>query len=152
MVKCDFHPLVLAGSIIFGLLNVESKMQPIMAVATRQLAVTLTIIAARTGIVSPRMSGGEERFRQDAFCSWSSYAILLYSAVGCGGSYSGRICLGPHKLDVEMQEDASDWFERWLSQARQSADLPRSRQMRPSATLVIVSTIVFSPSRPAVLL
>jgi len=38
----------------------------------------------------------------------------VYSKIGCRDNYSGRSYAGTHKFDVEMQEDAFDWFEKWL--------------------------------------
>lgn len=39
----------------------------------------------------------------------------IYSKVGYKENYMGRFYPGIHKFDVEMQEDAFDWFEKWLS-------------------------------------
>ena len=38
----------------------------------------------------------------------------IYEKAGYPDHYSGRYYPGPHKFDLEMQEDAFDWFDRWL--------------------------------------
>lgn len=38
----------------------------------------------------------------------------VYSKMGRASAYSGKFYPGPHKFDVNMQEDAFDWFDRWL--------------------------------------
>lgn len=39
---------------------------------------------------------------------------MIYGKMGKASYYSGRFYPGPHKFDVQMQEDAFRWFERWL--------------------------------------
>jgi hypothetical protein len=34
--------------------------------------------------------------------------------MGAADRYSGRFYPGPHKFDLQMQEDAFAWFDRWL--------------------------------------
>ncbi|MEM2145480.1 MAG: hypothetical protein QW279_08960 [Candidatus Jordarchaeaceae archaeon] len=38
----------------------------------------------------------------------------IYAKMGFSNNYYGKFYPGPHKFDVEMQEDAFNWFERWL--------------------------------------
>jgi len=38
----------------------------------------------------------------------------IYKKMGTAERYSGRFYPGPHKFDQQMQEDAFDWFDRWL--------------------------------------
>jgi dienelactone hydrolase len=38
----------------------------------------------------------------------------IYEKMGHSDNYCGRFYPGPHKFDVEMQEDAFKWFEKWL--------------------------------------
>jgi len=38
----------------------------------------------------------------------------LYAKAGVSDHYEGRFYPGPHKLDARMQQDAFDWFDRWL--------------------------------------
>jgi hypothetical protein len=38
----------------------------------------------------------------------------VYAKAGAGDHYEGRFYPGPHKLDARMQQDAFDWFDRWL--------------------------------------
>ena len=38
----------------------------------------------------------------------------LYSKAGAKENYAGHFYPGPHKLDARMQQDAFDWFDRWL--------------------------------------
>jgi dienelactone hydrolase len=38
----------------------------------------------------------------------------VYRKMGAAQNYSGRFYPGPHKFDVSMQEDAFDWFDKWL--------------------------------------
>jgi len=38
----------------------------------------------------------------------------IYSKMGYRDNYEGRFYPGPHKFDIEMQQDAFRWFERWL--------------------------------------
>lgn len=40
----------------------------------------------------------------------------IYTKAGAPENYSGRFYPGPHKFDIEMQEDAFDWFDRWLKE------------------------------------
>jgi len=44
-------------------------------------------------------------------------AILkeIYAKAGASENYQGRFYPGEHKFDSQMQEDAFDWFDRWLS-------------------------------------
>ncbi|MBO3802596.1 MAG: acetylxylan esterase [Candidatus Brockarchaeota archaeon] len=39
---------------------------------------------------------------------------MIYGKMGKSAHYSGKFYPGPHKFDAEMQEDAFDWFKRWL--------------------------------------
>jgi len=39
----------------------------------------------------------------------------IYSRMEYPENYSGEFYPGPHKFDTEMQEDAFEWFEKWLS-------------------------------------
>jgi dienelactone hydrolase len=38
----------------------------------------------------------------------------IYEKMGFPNNYCGKFYPGPHKFDVEMQEDAFKWFEKWL--------------------------------------
>jgi hypothetical protein len=38
----------------------------------------------------------------------------IYARMGAAERYSGRFYPGPHKLDLPMQKDAFDWFQKWL--------------------------------------
>ncbi|MBS7634344.1 acetylxylan esterase [Candidatus Bathyarchaeota archaeon] len=38
----------------------------------------------------------------------------IYGKMGHPDNYCGKFYQGPHKFDVEMQEDAFKWFEKWL--------------------------------------
>lgn len=38
----------------------------------------------------------------------------VYSKMGSDSSYAGNFYPGPHKFDIRMQEDAFDWFDKWL--------------------------------------
>ena len=38
----------------------------------------------------------------------------IYSRMEYPENYSGEFYPGPHKFDTEMQEDAFEWFEKWL--------------------------------------
>ena len=38
----------------------------------------------------------------------------IYEKVGKPENYQGRFYPGEHKFDAEMQEDAFDWFDKWL--------------------------------------
>lgn len=38
----------------------------------------------------------------------------VYTKMGSACAYAGRFYPGPHKFDVQMQEDAFDWFDKWL--------------------------------------
>lgn len=38
----------------------------------------------------------------------------IYGKMGYPDNYCGKFYQGPHKFDVEMQEDAFKWFEKWL--------------------------------------
>lgn len=38
----------------------------------------------------------------------------IYAKMEAPDQYVGKFYPGPHKFDVEMQEDAFDWFSRWL--------------------------------------
>ena len=40
----------------------------------------------------------------------------IYSKMGAPQLYSGRFFPGPHKFDVEMQETAFDFFDKWLKE------------------------------------
>jgi predicted esterase len=42
----------------------------------------------------------------------------LRRAYGSAGTYEGRFYDGPHKFDVEMQDEAFAWLARWLSPER----------------------------------
>jgi dienelactone hydrolase len=39
----------------------------------------------------------------------------IYARMGAPHAYQGRFYPGPHKFDLPMQNDAFDWFQRWLS-------------------------------------
>jgi hypothetical protein len=39
----------------------------------------------------------------------------VYDKAGKPEHYSGRFYPGPHKFDVDMQRDAFNWFDRWLT-------------------------------------
>ncbi|MGB4218636.1 MAG: dienelactone hydrolase family protein [Bacillota bacterium] len=39
----------------------------------------------------------------------------VYAKMGSADSYAGRFYPGPHKFDIAMQEDAFDWFDKWLA-------------------------------------
>ncbi|MCE5272873.1 hypothetical protein LLH00_16460, partial [bacterium] len=38
----------------------------------------------------------------------------VYAKAGAAGNFKCSYYPGPHKLDVPMQEEAFDWFDRWL--------------------------------------
>jgi dienelactone hydrolase len=38
----------------------------------------------------------------------------IYARMGAAERYAGRFYPGPHKLDLPMQKDAFDWFQKWL--------------------------------------
>jgi dienelactone hydrolase len=38
----------------------------------------------------------------------------IYEQMGAQNRYTGRFYAGPHKFDLPMQEDAFEWFDRWL--------------------------------------
>ena len=38
----------------------------------------------------------------------------IYDKLGASDQYCGRFYPGPHKFDIAMQEDAFDWFAKWL--------------------------------------
>jgi dienelactone hydrolase len=38
----------------------------------------------------------------------------VYAKAGAPDHYQGRFYPGPHKLDARMQQDAFDWYDRWL--------------------------------------
>jgi hypothetical protein len=38
----------------------------------------------------------------------------IYGKMGHRNNYVGKFWPGPHKFDVEMQEEAFHWFEKWL--------------------------------------
>jgi len=38
----------------------------------------------------------------------------VYSKAGCGDNYKSSFYPGPHKMDARMQEEAFNWFDRWL--------------------------------------
>lgn len=40
-----------------------------------------------------------------------------YASAGAPEAYTGQFYPGPHKFDLEMQESAFDWLERWLKDA-----------------------------------
>lgn len=44
----------------------------------------------------------------------------IYGKMGCPENYSGGFYAGPHKFDAQMQEDAFQWFEKWLGKAEQT--------------------------------
>jgi len=39
----------------------------------------------------------------------------VYEKAGAPERYEGRFYPGPHKFDLEMQEEAFAWFDRWLA-------------------------------------
>ena len=39
---------------------------------------------------------------------------LIYGKMGQGERYSGRFYAGDHQFDTTMQDEAFDWFDRWL--------------------------------------
>lgn len=41
----------------------------------------------------------------------------IYEKMGYPENYSGRFYPGPHKFNIQMQEDTFEWFERWLGKA-----------------------------------
>jgi dienelactone hydrolase len=38
----------------------------------------------------------------------------IYAKMGAEERYIGKFYPGPHKFDIQMQEDAFDWFDQWL--------------------------------------
>jgi dienelactone hydrolase len=40
--------------------------------------------------------------------------LSIYDKMGAGGKYAGKFYPGLHKFDIQMQEDAFDWFDKWL--------------------------------------
>lgn len=38
----------------------------------------------------------------------------VFGKASAGDRYTGKFYPGPHKFDTEMQQDAFDWFDRWL--------------------------------------
>ncbi len=38
----------------------------------------------------------------------------VYRKVDAGDRYRGSFYSGPHKFDLEMQNEAFEWFDRWL--------------------------------------
>jgi hypothetical protein len=38
----------------------------------------------------------------------------VYDKAGAGERYRCSFYTGPHKFDLAMQEEAFDWFDRWL--------------------------------------
>jgi predicted esterase len=39
----------------------------------------------------------------------------VYAKAGAPERYEGRFYPGPHKFDLEMQEEAFAWFDPWLA-------------------------------------
>jgi hypothetical protein len=38
----------------------------------------------------------------------------IYHKMGSADRYSGRFYPGPHKFDLQMQDDALTWLDQWL--------------------------------------
>ncbi|MEA3478330.1 MAG: hypothetical protein U9R60_09140, partial [Bacteroidota bacterium] len=38
----------------------------------------------------------------------------VYNKAGAGERYKSSFYPGPHKMDAQMQEEAFDWYDRWL--------------------------------------
>ena len=38
----------------------------------------------------------------------------IYNKMGLPDLYSGRFYAGAHQFDAAMQDEAFDWFDRWL--------------------------------------
>ena len=56
----------------------------------------------------------DELYTMDGMTRADQILKELYVKAGAGDHYDGRFYPGPHKLDAEMQQDAFDWFYRWL--------------------------------------
>ena len=41
----------------------------------------------------------------------------VYEKAGAADRYSCEFYAGEHKFDLAMQEDAFDWFDRWLAES-----------------------------------
>ncbi len=57
------------------------------------------------GGVSAKMKGTQEV---------DSVLVAVYGQAGAADSYAGRFYPGGHKFDLAMQEDAFEFWNRWL--------------------------------------
>ena len=61
------------------------------------------------------MQGSQDRlFPLDGVERSLAKLAAIYDKAGAGERYASRIYEAPHRFDVEMQEDAFAWLDRWL--------------------------------------
>jgi len=67
-----------------------------------------------TGPLMVQYNTEDELFTPEGQRSAHERIAAIYQKMGEPGNYSGNFYPGPHKFDVQMQQDAFDWFEKWL--------------------------------------
>jgi dienelactone hydrolase len=58
----------------------------------------------------------DELYTMDGMTRADRILQEVFAKAGAGDHYEGRFYPGPHKLDARMQQDAFDWFYRWLKE------------------------------------
>ena len=59
-------------------------------------------------------NSGDELYTMPEMIRASEILEEVYEKAGAGDRYKCSFYPGPHKMDARMQEEAFNWYDRWL--------------------------------------